>query len=362
MLHAGSIGTARAGSSVAWRAGLIRQGDERAWNELYQTHPLSRAIVPKWEELAGWSNHRLGLFEGHTLIGGLILSVRRVPMLPVSLSRVTLAMVGPTGHGEMLHALLAAIERFCIRRFVIETEFRLRIPACDDIEGYKYYRELMRVLTGCGYRPLNKVDSTYLVRIDKDDDALLTAFEPSARNKIRRAQKAGVQISTSNDMVLLEQFYNAYRAMSERKQAPIEARTLVVDGLKPLIEAGHARLFAETYDGQVSNMAIVDVLGLPCYVLGVRTEANVRDEVPGAAQALHYEIMRVLRNEGKKYYDLGGCEGPTPIAGHPNYGVWRFKYGFQGSYVRLLPYFRKTRGPLSRPVLDFVHRLRGDYI
>ena len=106
-------------------------------------------------------------------------------------------------------------------------------------------------------------------------------------------------------------------------------------------------------------MVVADVLGVPCYVLGTRTEANVKGEVPGAAQVMHYEIMKRMRDRGKKYYDLGGCEGPVPIEGHPNYGVWRFKYGFGGTFVKFLPYFRKNRGP-TRKVLDAAHRYRGD--
>lgn len=345
-----------------WKAGPLPPEDIAEWDRLFRSHPASRSIVPKWEELAGWTEHRISVHRGKSLAGGAIMAVRRVPGLPVSLGRVTCLMIGHHDAREMLDNLLAALERFSVRHLIVETELRLRIPASDALEGFGYHREIISSLEHWGYRALAKVDTTYVVHIDKDDEDLLNSFERSARNKIRKAQKSGAVISISNDYRLLEEFYDAYLHMAARKRAPIPPKVLVGQGLKPLIEQGYALLFTESYAGRISNMVVVDTLGIPCYVLGTRTKANVSGEVPGAAQALHFEIMKTLRNRGKKYYDLGGCEGPTPVEGHPNYGVWRFKYGFQGPFVQFLPYFRKARGPFTRSLMDFVHRLRGDFV
>ncbi|MCA9554794.1 MAG: peptidoglycan bridge formation glycyltransferase FemA/FemB family protein [Myxococcales bacterium] len=339
----------------------VPTGDGR-WVELLASHPMARAIVPTWEVLAGWSNHNLGLFADGQLVGGLILSMQRIPYAAVALSRINCLMVDPSQHLKpQLDALMGAVERFSRKHLVLETELRLRLPVTPGIPGAEQNRALRSGLETHGYTPLTKVDTTYFVRIDRDDEALINSFDRSARNKIRKAQRSGVQVKLSHDYSLLDTFYAAYLDMCERKKAPVQPEALVGRGLKPLIEAGQALLFVETYPEGIGNMVITDALGVPCYVLGTRSPANVRGDVPGAAQVVQYEIMRFFRDRGHAWYDLGGCEGPVPVEGHHNFGVWRFKYGFLGEFVRFIPYMRRVRGPFQR-VAHAAHVLRGDFI
>ncbi len=331
------------------------------WDALLRTHPMARSIVPMWETLAGWSNHDIGLFDGERLVGGLILSMQRVPFTPAALGRINCLMVGPGRIWEMTSALFEHVERLALRHGMLETELRLRLPASGIAESARVASELRAALGRWGYTALTKTDSTYLVRIDKDDEALLNQFERSARNKIRKAQRAGVVVENSRDFTLLDDFYDAYLDMCRRKRAPVQPEALVGRGLRPVIERGHALLLVERYPAGIASMVVVDALGTPCYVLGARSRANVRGEVPGAAQVLQYEAMRLFRDRGHVWYDLGGCEGPVPIEGHHNYGVWRFKYGFGGEFARFLPYMRKVRWRFER-VLRLAHVLRGDFV
>lgn len=339
----------------------IREGEAGAFEALLGSHPAGRAVVPRWDELAGWTSHEIGAFAGGQLVGGLIYAIRRIPALPLCLGRITCVLIGPPDAARMLELLLEQVERVSLRRLVVETELRLRIPATSGLVGFEYRTEVARIAGSFGYRALSKTDSTYVAAIDRSDEELLASFEATTRNRIKKAKKNGAVVATSRDPLLMERFYDAYLEMGHRKRAPIAPKALVVQGLRPLIEAERAFLFTESYGAHVSNMVIVDALGVPCYIFGTRTEANVKGDVPSAAQVLHYEIMRFFRERGKRHYDLGGCEGPTPIEGHPNFGVWRFKHGFRAPYVEFLPYLRKTRGPLSRPILELAHGLRGDY-
>jgi hypothetical protein len=351
--------TAAGVATPTWHARLLAASDAGAWEQRLLGNVTSRAIVPTFDELAGWTTRRFGLFAAGQLAGGLILAVRRIPKLPLFLSRITCFLSDGARSPEMLAALLAEVDRYCRRHLVVETEIRLRLPASDNLDGFPDHRQLRGVLEGFGYRPLPKVDATYVVRIDRDDETLLASFVSTTRNRIKKAQQQGAVVSTSADPALMEQFYEAYVQMGTRKQAPVPRRTFVVQGLQALVERGHAVLFVERYGGQVANMLVVDALGLPCYMVGTRSVAHVKGEVPGAAQVLHFEIMKYFRDRGKTYYDLGGCEGPEPVEAHPNFGVWRFKHGFRGAFVEFLPYFRKMRGP-TRTVLEMIHQRRGD--
>lgn len=346
-----------------WQAREIPEADrDERWLAVLRAHPMARAIVPTWDVLAGWSHEVIGLWADDTLVGGALVATQRIPYTAVRLSRVNVLMIDPEAAVvPQIDALVDGIERFSRRHLVLETELRLRLPVTRGLPHEDVHRQMRARLEAHGYRALRKIDTTYFVRLDKDDEALLASFDRSARNKIRKALRSGAKVEVSHDFRLLDDFYSAYLDMCERKSAPVQPEALVGRGLKPLIESRRATLFVERYPEGVANMVVVDVLGVPCYVLGTRTQANVRGEVPGAAQVVQYEIMKRLRDEGHAWYDLGGCEGPVPVEGHHNYGVWRFKYGFQGEFVRFLPYMRKVRGPFHK-VAHVAHMLRGDFV
>lgn len=346
-----------------WHVEQLPDEDENpAWVQMLKEHPMARAIVPTWEVLSGWTNHAFALFRDQTIVGGLILSSQRIPYTAAALSRINCLLVDPEDEiAPQVDALMVAVERYAKKKLLLETELRLRLAVTTSIVGADVHRQMRHRLEHHGYRALTKVDTTYFVRIDRDDESLLASFDRSARNKIRKALRSGAKVNVSDDFTLLDDFYAAYLDMCERKRAPVQPEALVGRGLRPLIEKQRALLFTEVYPQGISNMVIVDTLGVPCYVLGTRSPANVRGDVPGAAQVLQYEIMKVMRDRGHTWYDLGGCEGPVPVEGHHNFGVWRFKYGFQGEFVRFIPYMRRVRGPFKK-VAHVAHMLRGDFV
>lgn len=345
---------------MTWRTEILTDEQDVAWDHLLETHALARSVAPMLDEQAGWAPVRIGLYAGSDLVGGAALGLRKVPGLPLRVARSRCIMVGPTEHADMLAALLAGIDRFAEENAVVEVELQPRIPSADAVPGFEFHRDLASNLADAGYRRLNHVERTYLVRIDRDDEALLGSFSKSCRKEVRRAARGGCTVSVTHDVGLLETLSEAHAEMCERKGAPTVQRKAIVSGLRALLQKGHALLFQGTCEGQLANLAIVDALGIPCAMLSTRTSANVRGEVTSAAQLRHFEVMRYLRDRGKTFYDLGGCEGPEPVKGHPNYGVWNFKYGFRGVYVEFMPYYRKARGPLTGTSLNLIHRLRGD--
>ncbi len=341
-------------------ARLSPQGSH-TWTTLMRTHPMARAIVVRWDEVVGWASETFGLYAEGRLVGGAVLSVQRIPYLPFSLSRINCLMPDLENPAQSTRVLLKAIARYSRRSLIVETELRLRIPEGLESTAVPSLPSYGAVFRELGFHDLSKVDSTYFVRIDRSDEALLKSFKPEYRNRIRKAKKNGVEIITTKEEHFLRAFYQAYVEMGARKKAPVPAEVMIGRALRPLIARGEVEIFVERYQEKVANMLIVDTLGIPCYVLGTRSEAHVQGQVPGAAQVLHYEIMRSLRDRGHRYYDLGGCEGPVPAKDHPNYGVWRFKHGFRGEYVRFVPFMRKIQRPLGR-ILTRVHVLRGDYV
>jgi hypothetical protein len=309
--------------------------------------------------VAGWQNEILVATEGDEIVGGLVLSLRRVPFSPVRLGRVTELLVDPQDPARVLGRLLEALDRRMLSDRLLELEFRLRMPTTSSWSQAVDHQSIRNAFLHAGYEPLRSTTSTYCLAIDRSDEDLLGSFKTEFRNRIRKARSQGVSVETSSDRAHLEAFYWSYLEMSERKGVSRPPRDWFGDSLLRLIRDDDARIYIERYGDQVANMLILDMRGTPCFISGTRSDAHVQQKVFGASQVLHFEVMRALRTMGHRFYDLGGCEGPMPIEGHPNFGVWNFKHGFHGEYVRFLPYFRKVQRPF-RSLMESVHQLRGD--
>lgn len=331
------------------------------WRRLLEAHPLTRSVVPTWETLAGWVPQPIGVYSDGELVGGMLLGERRAPgPLPVSVARVPLVLLGPRHQAAMLVALFAHLEQVARSRRILEIEFRLHIPANEAVPGFEYQIEFWRAFERFGYRMLRGQDHTYFVDIQRTDEELFQSFKPEIKRKIRQAEKAHVHIESTQDHRILEIFHQNYLETVERKGAPLYPRGHIVEGLRPLLADGRIVVLTARYDDVLANILVLDALGIPEYMLGTRTHESVLRAVSSAGHILQYEAMRRMRDLGKPFYNLGGAEGPRPIPGHPNYGVWRFKAGFQGVYVDFLPYFRKSFGARSERVLNLLHRLLGD--
>jgi lipid II:glycine glycyltransferase (peptidoglycan interpeptide bridge formation enzyme) len=66
------------------------------------------------------------------------------------------------------------------------------------------------------------------------------------------------------------------------------------------------------------------------YLLGATSDAGLKMK---GAYLLHWEMIKTLREEGVRYYDLGGID---PIK---NPGVFSFKRGLSGADVRQIDSF-----------------------
>jgi hypothetical protein len=343
---------------------VIESDEDRAqWEQLLESHPMGRAIYPMYFLASQWKPLPIGIFHRDKIAGGLLAATKKMGHFPLNLSRILVAMVGRENPREMLDGLLFGMEDYARKQSVIETDVQLRLPATGEVEGRAHSELISEVFEKHGYHRLPRADKTFFIRIDKNDDALLASFGQQPRNRIKKAQKDGAEVFISRDPSLLDLFYESYRGTADRKHMPIVLeRVQLVEGMKPLLENGRALIFAERYGETISNMIIVDPLGTPCVMLASRTKANVEGRVPSCAQIVHFEAMKRMRDRGAKYYDFGGCEGPVPIESHPNWGVWHFKWGFKGAYVTFLPHLRKIRGDLTQPLLNLLHRFRGDAV
>ena len=167
--------------------------------------------------------------------------------------------------------------------------------------------------------------SNYLLDLKGRSEAeLLASFKSKCRYNIRLAQRRGVTCRAYGK----ERLGDFQRLMEEthrRDGFQMRPRAYFARMLDAL--GGHCRLYLCEYQGQALSGAIcVQYGGRTSYVYGASSSAR-RELMPN--YLMQWEMIRWALDSGCHTYDFQGVphwEEPE----HPNYGVYRFKTGFNG--------------------------------
>jgi hypothetical protein len=241
---------------------------------------------------------------------------------------------------DIVAAVLAELRNYASRRGILACEITLRIPRQIGDQCPPYADPIEGALARSGLQVESGVLGTYLQNIDLDDEALLQGVSKNRRRDIRRALRDGVVVEGTQAADDLVRFYDAYRQLCILKGLDYASPTFLIRGMGRILGRGAVRLFRAVYGGAILNWALVSTVGVPRYLYGASPPTTRDKSLPPTGQILHYEIMRRQRDHGGKLYDWGGSFGPVPERGHPNYGVWRFKHSFGGTFVYHLGHWR----------------------
>ncbi|HIY64968.1 MAG TPA: peptidoglycan bridge formation glycyltransferase FemA/FemB family protein [Candidatus Agrococcus pullicola] len=171
---------------------------------------------------------------------------------------------------------------------------------------------------------------TVIVPIDKDDDALLMAFNKKTRNMVRRAMKDSVEIKQfpATD----ETFSNLHRLMAMagggKDDLELRPREYVEALWRENVERGDGFFLGAEVNAQPAVMAFVSRCGTSGYYEHGGSDRELQS--PGMANLLQYEAMRLLRDEGCTTYDMLGVAPSWAKSNddHPAYAFGQFKLGF----------------------------------
>jgi CelD/BcsL family acetyltransferase involved in cellulose biosynthesis len=258
-----------------------------------------------------------------------------------------------SGFTGALHELI----RISLADGCCRLEMRMLYPETigQDTDGMASSR--MHALESAQLRRLGAPHKgSYWVTI-QEDGPLLESLSSKCRRDVRKGMREGVTVEMSRSPMALDYFYQCYRELCARKGLDYVSEAYIRHGVAPCMEAGLAAVFSSKLNGNVCNMALVSLTGRPSYWLGASTQEALSSKTP-TGQALHFGVMQQLRAMGRTIYDLGGSPGPVPQQGHPNFGVWQFKYEFGGQYVTYLDRFERVLRPGMDRMLSLGLRFR----
>ncbi|HJP89815.1 MAG TPA: peptidoglycan bridge formation glycyltransferase FemA/FemB family protein [Candidatus Limnocylindrales bacterium] len=336
------------------RHDAVEQLERGAWDALVARRGGQALQSWAWGELKsriGWQAVRLASGDARACAQVLI---RRAP-------DVTLAYVprGPLLSGDAApdHALVDGLVRVARASGASFLRFE---P--DVLESDARAAGVRAILSGTGFTTAERTlqpRSTIRLDLTGDEEQLRAAFSKGHRADIRRAEREGVtiRVGTPADTGILHEILVA---TSARKAFGIRDAAYY----RYLMEAfgDGARLQIAELEGDPVGASVVIAFGRHgMYLAAGSTDAGLRHR---AAHLLQWHAIRWARQRGARTWDLWGiadargrhelaaarrvapervlAQLETEAERDPLDGVFRFKKGWGGSVVRMLPAFDRV--------------------
>ncbi|MBR5647377.1 peptidoglycan bridge formation glycyltransferase FemA/FemB family protein [Candidatus Saccharibacteria bacterium] len=197
-------------------------------------------------------------------------------------------------------------------------------------------KENLKLLEDLGLKesPMHlAAEHTVIVDLTKPEDVILAEMRRQTRYEVRRADKLGIKVTSSNSKEIFDEFHAEQVKTAHRQNfVPPSAKTLEAER-----EAygENAKIYvAETAEGEKIAYGLVIGSGKEAdYYEAASTLLNRK--LPGA-YALLWQAIKDAKNAGYERFNLWGI---AP-AGQPNHryaGVTTFKTGFSDNVVEFVP-------------------------
>ena len=190
----------------------------------------------------------------------------------------------------------------------------------------------------------------------KTQDEVMMSFKPDWRNRIRKGPKKGVVCKVCG-VEALDDFYPLMQATGIRDGFAIRAKEYFVkfiNGLGP--EHCHLFMCYTEEDGRqipLSGAVTTQYAGKTCYVYGASANHH-RNLYPN--YLMQWTMICWALENDNYIYDFQGIPFYTDET-NPNYGVYKFKKGFNGEVVTYAGEFFYTFRPLMKKIVDLCERL-----
>ncbi len=294
--------------------------DKALYTNVFQTREYYDALkILKWNyEIYVKINE-----EDKFILGGCIIQYKKLPLIN---KKISVIGYGPVVlDNENPDELIQKTINYLKMQKNLYVDFQILSEYEYDLSKYK----LLNLGT----------NNTFMIDLSKDLDEIFTNFSKTFRNCCRKAEKEGIVVEFTSNKSDVSLFIDYYTKMAERKELNSLNLSFLKKVIENLLENNKGFIAIAKYNNRVYNLAVISHVNKQArYLYG----ASILPEkgIPPIGQALHYEIIKKLKNDLFDYYDLGGVPDETLAENHPNYGVWKFKKGFGGEFQNLTKNYR----------------------
>jgi len=315
------------------------------WNSALATLP-SPHLLQTWEWGAlksryGWQPARyLWLEEDQPRAAASVLT-RRVSRLSSPVMYVPKGPALDYGDSALLEQVLGDLEDAARQKRAVFVKIDPDVRA-DSVEG----QAIVDMLRRRGWRPSREqiqFRNTMLIDLARSPDEILAEMKSKWRYNVRLAARKGVTVrrGTTADLPLL---YDMYAQTAARDGFVIRPEPYYHDVWSTFVEARLAQPLIAEVDGEPVGMVIIFCFpsasdhgpalrtggGRAWYIVGASLPVH-REKMPN--HLLQWEAMRWAQEQGCTVYDMWGAPDELDES-DPLWGVYRFKRGFGGEFVR----------------------------
>ena len=329
------------------KARLITFAEKDSWNEFMASAPNSPILQSyEWGELKsrfGWQPLRLAIEDSGKIVAGVSILKRTLPFRH-SLFYAPRGPVINFKQRELLEFLLGAIEKEADKHHAVSLKVDAEIPEED--------KEILDALRRLGFEPaLKQIQprATLLVDLSEDLDKLLMNFEEKTRYNIRLADKKGVVVREDLSEKGINNFYALYKATALRDKFLIHPLKYYQLIREILFEKGMGTSFIAYYENKPIAAVLIFCFGSRVWYMYGASASEYRNLMPN--HLLHWQVINWAKERNYKTYDLWGIPA-NPVEGHPLWGVYRFKKGFNGKSVKYIGAYDFPYSPLFYHLLE----------
>ena len=197
-------------------------------------------------------------------------------------------------------------------------------------------------------------DRTIVLNLAPSLEQLRKALDQKWRNQLNRAEKNGLVILEGRGSEHYGMFMKLYQEMRSRKKfdTTVDAEEFgrICDDLP---EALKFRILICQDKGLAVSAIVCSAVGnMGIYLLGATNQAGLNSK---GAYLLQWSMIKWLKENGFKYYDLGGIDPER------NPGVYHFKKGFSGADATRIAPFDYCEDSLSYLAMKGADLARGGF-
>lgn len=306
------------------------------WNTALASLPLAH-VLQTWEwgqfkSRHGWAPSYLlwndgNLHEGVSLPKAAALVLRRqISRLPFCLMYIPKGPAMDYANAPLVNQVLTDLEHLArkSRAIFIKIDPDLNPHPLPGEASLRRRRKWHESAEQIQFRNTMEID------LRRSEDELLAAMHQKTRYNIRLAQKRGMTVRPGA-LADLELLYAMYDETARRDCFIVRPLDYYRDAWGSFIKAGLAQpLIAEADGTPVAALVLFHFAGRAYYFYGMSRDLH-RDKMPN--HLLQWEAMCWSRAQGDTVYDMWGAPDEL-VESDPMWGVYRFKLGFGGRFVR----------------------------
>ncbi len=297
----------------------------------------------------GFIKHSIGgenaehfvLYNSKKIIAATSIRIKTVPILNRGVAHLRWGPLWQIKDEEPnVEIFKIALEKL-YEEYVINRKLVLRITSNQFVEDENNFTKIFNEL---GFNLFRSQDKTIVIDLTHDEETLRSNFRKKWRYSLKQAEKKELTVIKGSGDSMFDEFIKIYQDMHGRKNFE---ETVDVENFKKintdLSKNNKMQIFICKHEQTVLSAMVTTSFGNSgIYLLGGSTSEGLK---MSSSYLLQWETMMWLKQNNKKWYDLGGVDAEA------NPGVYTFKTGMGGKEVTFIGGFEAGKDLVSENIV-----------